>query len=156
MRRALAHILVILFLVTSLGAAPGPNNSDSKRKSAVSPKREVRKRPKAYQVGRASWYGKFFHGKQTASGEAYDMFQFTAAHRELPLGTWLRVTNLRNGRWVVVRVNDRGPVPPSRIIDLSYGAATMLELRQHGVERVRLELINPSTLETLAMNTGAM
>jgi rare lipoprotein A len=74
------------------------------------------------------------------------MFQFTAAHRQLPLGTWVRVTNLRNGRWVTVRVNDRGPVPTSRIIDLSYGAAAVLELRHKGIERVRLELIQPELL----------
>jgi len=97
--------------------------------------------PKPYQVGKASWYGKKFHGKTTASGEVYDMFQFTAAHRELPLGTWLKVTNLHNGRWIIVRVNDRGPVPTSRIIDLSYGAAQMLEFRAKGLEKVRLDVL---------------
>jgi rare lipoprotein A len=71
------------------------------------------------------------------------MFQFTAAHRYLPLGTWVKVTNLRNGRWVMVRVNDRGPVPESRIIDLSYGAASILEFRHEGVERVRLDIVTP-------------
>jgi rare lipoprotein A len=93
-----------------------------------------------------------FHGKATASGEPYDMFQFTAAHRQLPLGTWVKVTNLRNGRWVVVRINDRGPVPASRVIDLSYGAAAMLEFRRKGVERVRLDVLNP---ETVAMAQSA-
>jgi len=97
-------------------------------------------------VGRASWYGKQFHGRTTASGELYDMFQFTAAHRYLPLGTWVKVTNLRNGRWIMVRVNDRGPVPESRIIDLSYGAASMLEFRQKGVERVRLDVVTPQVV----------
>jgi rare lipoprotein A len=81
------------------------------------------------------------------------MFQLTAAHRQLPLGTWLRVTNLRNGRWVMVRVNDRGPVPQTRIIDLSYGAASLLQLRHKGVERVRLDLIQP---EMLASNRQIM
>ena len=71
------------------------------------------------------------------------MFQFTAAHRYLPLGTWVKVTNLRNGKWLMVRINDRGPVPESRIIDLSYGAAAMLEFRHAGVEQVRLDLVTP-------------
>ena len=71
------------------------------------------------------------------------MFQFTAAHRYLPLGTWVRVTNLRNGKWVTVRINDRGPVPENRILDLSYGAAAMLEFRHEGVERVRLDIVTP-------------
>jgi len=71
------------------------------------------------------------------------MFQFTAAHRYLPLETWVRVTNLRNGKWVTVRINDRGPVPENRILDLSYGAAAMLEFRHAGVERVRLDIVTP-------------
>jgi rare lipoprotein A len=74
------------------------------------------------------------------------MFQFTAAHRQLPLGSWVRVTNLRNGKWVIVRINDRGPLPPSRIIDLSYGAASLLEFRAKGVERVRLDVVNPQVM----------
>jgi rare lipoprotein A len=74
------------------------------------------------------------------------MFQFTAAHRYLPLGTWVKVTNLRNGRWVMVRVNDRGPIPESRIIDLSYGAASMLEFRHEGVEQVRLDILTPQVV----------
>jgi len=81
------------------------------------------------------------------------MFQFTAAHRELPLGTWVKVTNLRNGKWLMVRINDRGPVPESRIIDLSYGAAAMLEFRHAGVERVQLDLVTPQTVAT-AQNMG--
>jgi rare lipoprotein A len=74
------------------------------------------------------------------------MFQFTAAHRQLKLGTLVKVTNLQNGRSVIVRVNDRGPVPQSRIIDLSYGAARMLEIPGDGIERVRLDVVTPSTV----------
>jgi rare lipoprotein A len=81
------------------------------------------------------------------------MFQFTAAHRYLPLGTWVKVTNLRNGKWVMVRINDRGPVPESRIIDLSYGAASMLEFRHEGVERVQLDLVTPQMVAA-AQNVG--
>jgi len=74
------------------------------------------------------------------------MFQFTAAHRQLPLGTLVKVTNLQNGRSVIVRVNDRGPVPQSRIIDLSYGAARMLEIPGDGLERVRIDVVKPDTV----------
>jgi rare lipoprotein A len=71
------------------------------------------------------------------------MYDMTAAHLKLPMGSYVRVTNLRNGRSVIVRVNDRGPVVPGRIIDLSYGAAQALQFRQRGLQRVRLDLINP-------------
>jgi len=136
MRRVLPCIMATLVMVATLGAAPAT-------KGPRSTKSGPQKHQKPYEIGRASWYGKPFHGRTTASGEPYDMFQFTAAHRYLPLGTWVRVTNLRNGRWLMVRVNDRGPVPESRIIDLSYGAAAMLEFRHEGVERVQLDLVTP-------------
>jgi rare lipoprotein A len=80
------------------------------------------------------------------------MFQFTAAHRQLPLGTWVRVTNLRNGRSITVRVNDRGPYVGNRIIDLSYGAAQMLGVRAAGTEKVRLDIVNG---EEVARNIAA-
>jgi rare lipoprotein A (peptidoglycan hydrolase) len=99
--------------------------------------------PQPFQVGRASWYGKKFEGKKTASGETYNLFQLTAAHPTLPLGSIVKVTNLRNHKWVILRVNDRGPVPRSRIIDLSYAAAGLLGLRGHGVEKVKLDLLEP-------------
>jgi len=148
-------ILVTLFYVTSLGAAPGPNSSES-RKTTGKQAKAIRPadgktlkrmhRPTPYQVGTASWYGKQFEGKPTATGEPYDMHEFTAAHMTLPLGTWVKVTNLRNGNWVVVRINDRGPVVPGRIIDLSYGAARMLNFKARGLTRVRLDIIHPDTL----------
>ena len=131
MRRVLASLLATLCLVATMAAGPVTQGSSSKEVT-----------PKPYQVGRASWYGKQFHGRSTASGEPYDMFQFTAAHRQLPLGTWVRVTNLRNGHSITVRVNDRGPYVGNRIIDLSYGAAQMLELRARGTEKVRLDIVN--------------
>lgn len=95
-----------------------------------------------YQIGRASWYGKFFQGHQTASGESFDMNDMTCAHRSLPLGSLVKVTNLRNHRSVVVRVNDRGPVPENRIVDLSYAAARFLGFGSRGTAPVRLELIS--------------
>jgi len=82
--------------------------------------------PDTVQTGEASWYGERHHGRRTASGEVYDMHRLTAAHRALPLGTHVLVTNLRNGRSVEVRVNDRGPTVAGRIIDLSYAAARAL------------------------------
>ena len=93
--------------------------------------------------GRASWYGRKFHGRATSNGERYDMFALTAAHRSLPLPTWLRVTNLANGRSTIVRVNDRGPFHEDRILDLSYGAAVKLGFADQGVAAVRIEAIVP-------------
>jgi rare lipoprotein A len=95
------------------------------------------------QLGLASWYGEFHHGRQTASGEVFDMTQMTAAHRTLPLGTRLRVTNLENGRIVRVRVNDRGPYVAGRILDLSHEAARLLGMVERGVTPVRLDIVGP-------------
>ncbi len=139
-------MMAIFGMVATLGAAPAGNGS----RSPGNPPSQVKTTAlKPYQVGKASWYGKQFHGKETASGEPYDMFQFTAAHRTLPLGTWVKVTNMRNGRWIMVRVNDRGPVPTTRIIDLSYGAAQMLGFRAQGLEKVRLDLMPASTVASV-------
>lgn len=93
--------------------------------------------------GHASWYGSKFHGRRTSSGEPYDMFKMTAAHKSLPLPTYVRVTHLDNGRSIIVRVNDRGPFHPGRIIDLSYAAATKLGMVNDGFARVEVEAINP-------------
>jgi rare lipoprotein A len=92
------------------------------------------------EVGLASWYGAFHQGLLTASGEIFDMGRLTAAHRTLPLGTHLRVTNLENGRVVRVRVNDRGPYVLGRVLDLSLGAARLLGMVERGVALVRLEV----------------
>jgi rare lipoprotein A len=92
-------------------------------------------------VGLASWYGAAHHGRATASGERYDMRDFTAAHRTLPLDTQLRVTNLANGRKVLVRVSDRGPFTGRRIIDLSRAAAAQLGLVRKGIGRVKVEIV---------------
>lgn len=95
----------------------------------------------AVLTGVASWYGPGFHGRRSASGEVFDQHAMTAAHRSLPFGTRVRVTNLSNGRQVVVRINDRGPFIYSREIDLSAGAATALDMTHSGVARVRLEVL---------------
>ncbi|MFQ5542995.1 MAG: septal ring lytic transglycosylase RlpA family protein [Nitrospiria bacterium] len=104
----------------------------------------VRKRdyPIGYrEVGFSSWYGKDFHGRPTASGEIYNMFGITAAHRTLPLGTLLRVIDLTTGRYVNVKVNDRGPFIKGRILDLSYGAAKRLDIVSDGIAKVEIEII---------------
>jgi hypothetical protein len=93
------------------------------------------------QFGIASWYGEKFHGRTTASGEKFDMHKLTAAHKKLPLGTIVRVTNIKNGRTVTVKINDRGPYKRGRVIDLSYAAAKKIGMVEDGITRVRLEII---------------
>jgi rare lipoprotein A len=97
--------------------------------------------PPFEQIGEASWYGAFHHGRTTASGAPFDMHDLTAAHRSLPLGTEVEVTNLENGRSVTVLVNDRGPYAPGRIIDLSRRAAERLGMREQGVATVKVEVL---------------
>jgi len=166
MRRCIAHGLAIACLIVGLGAAQGPNISEATAApvSSVQLQPAVRKqveKTKPYQIGTASWYGEIFQGKPTASGEPYEMYDMTAAHLTLPMGSYVKVTNLRNGKAVVVRVNDRGPIVPGRIIDLSYGAAQALQFRHRGIQRVRLDLVDPKlgtpsqpkpVYQTVAMN----
>ena len=137
MNRVLSILVAAVFLAANVGAAPVPNHPGSQAKRT--------KHARPYQVGNASWYGKQFHGRTTASGEDFDMFELTAAHRQLPLGTYVRVTDLRNGKSVIVRINDRGPFVKGRIMDLSYGAARMLDFHA-GVEKVRLDIVEPETV----------
>jgi len=166
MRRRLAESLAVILSIASLGAgaASGPssleaakvtqqpvaNNEAGKHQTrkTSSPKSAANK-AKPYQVGTASWYGTQFQGKPTASGEPFDMRDFTAAHPSLPLGTFVKVTNLRNGKAVVVRINDRGPVVDGRIIDVSYNAARALGFNQRGLQKVRLELYQPAQVALL-------
>jgi rare lipoprotein A len=97
-----------------------------------------------WERGVASWYGPGFHKVRTSTGERYDMYAMTAAHRTLPLPAYVRVTNLQNGRSVVVRVNDRGPFVGNRIIDLSYSAAAKLDMLRNGTAMVDVRTIEPS------------
>ncbi len=165
MRRRLAEGLAVLLSVASLGAgaASGPSSLEAAKVTPppvnatgvhkpITTKAEAPKpisksdanQPRAYQVGIASWYGEYFQGRPTASGEPYDMHDFTAAHPSLPLGTFVKVTNLRNGKAVVLRVNDRGPVVAGRIIDVSYNAALALGFKARGLQKVRLDLYQPT------------
>ena len=143
MLRVLSQVAVTMVFATAVGAAPGNSTPDSKQEGTPGQIQEKVKpaKTKKFQVGKASWYGRIFQHKQTASGEPYDMDQLTAAHRTLPLGSWIKVTNLKNDRSVVVRINDRGPVKKNRILDLSYSAAKMLGMGHDGVDPVRLEVV---------------
>jgi rare lipoprotein A len=147
MLRVLSQIAAGLAFTTALAAIAGNMTPESQQGTPghtqeTMPQFKTRK----LQVGKASWYGRLFQHKQTASGEPYDMYQFTAAHRTLPLGSWVKVTDLKNDRSVIVRINDRGPVPKNRIIDLSYNAAKTLDMTKSGVHPVRLDLIETPTI----------
>lgn len=96
------------------------------------------------ETGYASWYGNKFHGHLTSNGERYNMFAMSAAHKNLPIPSYVKVTNLENNKQVVVRVNDRGPFHPGRIIDLSYAAAYKLDILKAGTAKVKIELIKPA------------
>jgi rare lipoprotein A len=156
-----------------MNAIPGPDNAKRPRRiltltgavlaivlgvagaRAASPTDQVATKPAHhhwYQFGIASWYGHFFQGKTTASGVPYNEYAMTCAHRTLPLGSILRVTNLRNNRSVIVTVNDRGPVPKDRVIDLSKAAAEDLGFSERGLAPVKVELIGPSS-ELAELNT---
>jgi rare lipoprotein A len=111
------------------------------------------------QTGTASWYGPEFHGKSTSSKEIYDMHDLTAAHNTLPLGTYVMVTNLANGRSVTVRINDRGPFVKDRVIDLSYAAAKALDMIGPGTAQVRIEVLKnispPAFLLRFSVQVGS-
>ena len=125
-----------LVLLVTVAGSTAQGTEASHAKSDLAPKAH-----KWMQVGKASWYGRRFQGHRTASGEAFDLNMLTCAHRTLPIGTLLRVTNLGNRRSIMVRVNDRGPVPTGVIVDLSYGAARSLGFNRRGSAHVRLERV---------------
>lgn len=143
--------LMAALLCLALGDAANPAAPHAVRdREGHAPARPPRR---WFQLGRASWYGEQFQGQPTASGEAFDENQLTCAHRSLPLGALVLVTNLRNHRSVIVRVNDRGPALAGRIVDLSHAAARLLGFR--GLTRVRLDLIDasPSAAEVALAGT---
>ena len=158
----------LLFSCSRLDRVTSPVDSAPKKQIDVEtipnavPKREPKSRygnPKSYVVfgkryyvmdsskgyverGIASWYGTKFHGRRTSSGETYDMYAMTAAHKSLPLPTYVQVTNLSNSKFIVVKVNDRGPFHENRIIDLSYTAAIKLDIIQKGTGLVEVKAID--------------
>jgi rare lipoprotein A len=110
--------------------------------------------PVAYETGRATYYARKFQGHRTASGERYDMHAYSAAHRTLPFGSYVRVTSLSTGMSVIVRINDRGPFVKDRVIDLSLAAATLIHLRQTGSARVKLEPVSADEARKQAAAVG--
>ncbi|WP_192894145.1 septal ring lytic transglycosylase RlpA family protein [Guyparkeria sp. SCN-R1] len=167
-------IAVLLFALLLAGCASGPSADRAATRDAV-PRDEpysTRGNPDDYSVlgkrytvlasnsgfrerGLASWYGKKFHGRPTSSGEPYDMYKMTAAHKSLRLPTYVRVTNLDNGKSVVVRVNDRGPFVDGRIIDLSYAAAHKIEMTGKGTVPVEIEVVGSEDTRTAARNSSS-
>ncbi|MGF1651470.1 MAG: septal ring lytic transglycosylase RlpA family protein [Hyphomicrobiaceae bacterium] len=140
--------------------APAPNGGTAPCTVGASPRRKIgtpytvagityvpAENPQYDEIGEASWYGEGFHGKPTANGELYDQASMTAAHPTLPMPSFVRVTNLANGRTVLVRVNNRGPFKRGRIIDVSKAAADALGFAQHGITRVRVQYVGPAPLE---------
>jgi len=133
-----ALVLSAILLLTTAGFA-----SKDEKKDATSGKNA------SVATGTASWYGGSFHGKKTATGDKFDLNKFTCASNRYPLGTWLKVTNLRNGKSVVVRVNDRMHPRMKRIVDLSKGAAGEIGMISTGVAKVQVENLGPSLPGTL-------
>ena len=133
--------VVVVTLMLVLGAAASASDPAPAKKSTAPIASHPAQKSKAhhhwFEIGEASWYGRHFQGHKTATGEPFDMNALTCAHRSLPLGSWIRVTNLRNHKFIFVRVNDRGPVPEDRVVDLSYAAARAVGI--HGLGRVKLE-----------------
>jgi len=144
-------LLILFFLLVACGPrhvvidrriSPAEKQEVKKERYVPEPKIEKRE-SKEVQFGVASWYGGEFHGRQTSSGEVYDMYQLTCAHNTFPLGTTVMVTNLENGRSLELKVNDRGPFVKERIIDVSYAAAQMLGMWEKGTALVKVEAIGP-------------
>jgi rare lipoprotein A len=143
---ALLTSSVAVLILGCAGSKPTPSEpiaSPPATKPSAPPSGAPSGEPGA-QTGVASFYSEFHDGRRTASGETFDMEELTAAHRTLPFGTRVKVTNLDNGRSVVVRINDRGPFVKKRIIDVSHAAAQQLKMIHRGTARVRLEVLSPA------------
>lgn len=156
-----APTLIVLFICAALSAcasSPVEQQAVIDREAIITPERTRAGNPPVYEVfgeryytkdssadhrelGVASWYGKDFHGRSTANGETYNMYALTAAHKTLPIPTWVEVTHLGNGRRVIVKINDRGPFVNGRVIDLSYAAAEELGMIEAGTARVEVRAL---------------
>ncbi|WP_322082097.1 septal ring lytic transglycosylase RlpA family protein [Burkholderia sp. BCC1972] len=129
---------------SALASMPATDSKDAKKSSLADAEPIDGKDVSDFrQMGRASWYGRDFHGRRTANGERFNMNAFTAAHRTLPLSSYIKVTNSSTGKWVVVKVNDRGPYKRGRVLDLSYAAAKVIGLVHAGTGRVKIEGLSP-------------
>ncbi len=170
--RAIATLLIFGILLSACAPARWENPEPAARQTSNQTERSSRGNPPFYEVfgnryyvlassaghserGLASWYGKKFHGNPTSSGEIYDMHAMTAAHKTLPLPTMVSVTNLSNGKKIIVRVNDRGPFIGDRIIDLSFAAATKLDMINAGIAMVEVvALTNPGNHAAVSKPDG--
>lgn len=166
-RNCLSFVLVLMMLLAAGCAenppAPTPQEPPQKPGSTLRTQRPYQINGIWYyplptaegyvEEGMASWYGPNFHGKATSCGERYDMYAMTAAHKTLPLGTYVKVTNLQNGRNVILRVNDRGPFVSGRIIDLSLKGAQELGSDRKGLCRVRVEAVQVACEQHIGQNT---
>ncbi len=172
-KNRIGRVIMVVLLISAVGM------TNCSRRSAP-PRSSQPGAPKPYKVmgnwyqpladsrgfqqrGLASWYGKKFHDRKTANGERYDMYGISAAHKTLPLDTWVRVHNLENGKSLDVRINDRGPFVRGRIIDLSYGAAKKIDLVSPGTARVKISALGKAgkpqpdgrlTYQPVAYNRG--
>lgn len=144
-RMVLGALLAGVLIVSGCGGKVRVRSSyePSPGKPRPAPQSPAKQKPSSQkvQVGEASWYGRDFHGRRTASGEKYDMHALTAAHPSLPFGSIVRVRHVSNGKTVKVRINDRGPFKKGRIIDLSYAAANKIAMVQEGVAKVEVEIV---------------
>jgi rare lipoprotein A len=139
MRRHAGILAMSLGITATVVASPMVKSGE---KAVRGTSAAVRSTHHWFQIGKASWYGPHFNGHKTANGEKYDQEALTCAHRTLPMGSWIRVTNLHNQKTVFLRVNDRGPMSPSLIVDLSHGAA--LRLGVDGLAKVTIEQVDPN------------
>jgi len=169
-------VLIVCAVLSACASSPSEPQVVIDREAIITPERTRAGNPPEYEIageryyvkdssadyrehGVASWYGKDFHGRSTANGETYDMYGLSAAHKTLPIPTWVEVTHLDNGRRIIVRVNDRGPFVDGRIIDLSYGAARELDMIEAGTARVEVRALGvpvggePPRPEVFAENT---
>jgi len=157
-----AALMATAFCLTSArtGSSVHADSAHAEQTASKAVKSQTVHRQHWFQFGRASWYGHALQGLPTATGEAYDMNAMTCAHRTLPLGSLVRVTNLRNHRSLVLRVNDRGPMVEThtRVVDLSYAAAKRLGFSHQGTVRVRLDLVDtrPTRTEVAMLTKPAM
>ena len=143
-RRHLHPIGAAIILIVSLAGVKASTSTLNPILEAAAVKAAAQSKMDGHdwqQIGIASWYGPKFQGRETADGQTFNMHDLTCAHRTLPLGSLVRVTNLQNHKSVILRVNDRGPVPTTRVIDLSYAAAGQLGMRNTGLALVRINLI---------------
>tara|TARA_Y100000590_G_scaffold461908_1_gene624678 strand:- start:443 stop:886 length:444 start_codon:yes stop_codon:yes gene_type:complete len=134
-------VIILILLFVSCVVSPRYTSSSAKSPTIKTKKYKTTKSSKKILKGISSWYGPNFHGKLTANGEVYDMYGVTAAHKTLPLNTVARVTNLDNGKSIILRINDRGPYVGSRILDCSMGAAKKLGFYSAGTAMVKIEVI---------------